>query len=68
MQDHVEGLRSIAFMSHTLSLAERKYFTYEHELETMAFCFVKWCHYLEGYPGGVKLVTNHKMLTSLMSQ
>ena len=34
----------------------------------MAFCFVKWRHYLEGCPGGVELVTDHKTLTSLMSQ
>ena len=41
MQDHGEGLRSIAFMSRTLSPAERRYSTYERELATMAFSFVK---------------------------
>ena len=55
-------------MSHTLSPTERKYFAYERELAAMAFCFVKWRHCFEGYPGGVKLVTDHKTLTSLMSQ
>ena len=68
MQDHGEGLRPIAFMSRTLNPAERKYSAYERELAAMAFCFVKWRHYLEGCPGGVKLITDHKTLTSLMSQ
>ena len=68
MQVHGEGLRPIAFMSRTLSPAERKHSAYERELVAMAFCFVKWRHYLEGCPGGVKLVTDHKTLTSLMSQ
>ena len=68
MQGHGEGLRPIAFMSRTLRPAERKYSAYERELAPMAFCFVKWPHYLEGCPGGVKLVTDHKTLTSLMSQ
>ena len=48
MQDHGEGLRPIACMSRTLSPVERKYFAYECELAAMAFCFVKWRHYLEG--------------------
>ena len=68
MQDHGEGLRPIAFMSRTLNPSERKYSAYEHELLAIAFCFVKWRHYLEGCLGGVKLVTDHKTLTSLMSQ
>ena len=68
MQDHGEGLRAIALMSRTLSPPERKYSAYGRELAAMAFCFVKWRHYLEGCPAGVKLITNHKTLTSLMSQ
>ena len=68
MQDHGEGLRLIAFMSRTLSPAERKYSTYGRELAAMAFCFVKWPHYLEGCPRGVKLATDHKKLTCFMSQ
>ena len=68
MQDHGEGLRPIAFMSRTLNPSERKYSAYEHELLAIAFCFVKWRHYLEGCLGGVKLVTDHKTLMSLMSQ
>ena len=54
MQDYGEGLRPIAFMSRTLSPTERKYSAYERELAAMAFCFVKWRHYLEGWwPLGV---------------
>ena len=68
MQDHGEGLRPIAFMSRTLNPAERKYSAYERELAAMAFCFVTWRHYLEGCPREVKLITDHKTLTSLMSQ
>ena len=68
MQDHGEGLRPTSFMRRTGSPAERKYSAYERELAAMAFCFVKSRHYLGGCPGGVKLVTDHKTLTSLMSQ
>ena len=68
MQDHGEGLRPIAFMSRTLSPAERKYSDYEHELAAIAFRCVKWRHYLAGCPEGVKLVTDHKTVMPLMSQ
>ena len=68
MQDHGEGLRPIGFMSCTLSPAERKYYVCESELAAMEFCFVKWHHYLEGCPGGVKLVPDNQTVTSLMSQ
>ena len=68
MQDHGEGLRPIAFMSRTLTPAEHKYSAYERELAAMAFCFVKWCHYLEGCPGGVKLITDPRTLTSWISR
>ena len=65
MQDQGDGLRPIAFMSRTLSPAERRYSPYERELAAMAFCLVKWRHYLEGCPGGVRILTDHKTLTSL---
>ena len=50
MEDHGEGPRPIAFMSRTLSSAERKYSAYDCELAAMAFCFVKWRRYLEAAP------------------
>ena len=68
MQDHGEGLRPIAFMSRTLNLAEHKYSAYERELAARAFCCVKWRQFLEGCARGVKLITDHKTLMSLMSQ
>ena len=68
MQDHGEGLRHTAFMNRTLIPSERNYTPYERELAAMAFCFVKWRRYLVGCPGGVTHITDHKTLTSLMSQ
>ena len=68
MQNQGEGLRPIAFMSRTLTPAERRYSPYERELAAIAFCFVKWRHYLEGCPGGVTVITDHKTLTPLMTQ
>ncbi len=68
MQDQGEGLCPIAFMSRTLTPAEGRYSPYERELAAIAFCFVKWRHYLEWCPGGVTVVTDHKPLTTLMSQ
>ena len=66
MQDQGEGLQPLAFMSKALKPSERRYSAYERELAAMANCFFWWRHYLEGYLGGVNVVTDHQSLTLLM--
>ena len=68
MQDQGEGLRPLAFMSRALKPTEQQYSAYERELAAIAYCFVQWRHYLEGCPGGVIIMTDHKPLTLLMDQ
>ena len=47
---------------------EQRYSAYEQELAVVAYCLQSWWHYLEGYPGGVKVVTDHQPLVRLMDQ
>ena len=68
MQDQGEGLRPVAFMSRAFKPTEQQYSAYERELAAVAYCFIQWRHYLEGCPGGVTVVTDHKPLTLLMDQ
>ena len=68
MQDQGEGLRPVAFMSRAFKPTEQRYSAYERELAAVAYCFIQWRHYLEGCPGGVTVVTDHKPLTLLMDQ
>ena len=68
MQIQGEGLRPIAFMSRAFKPTEQRYSAYERELAAVAYCFIQWRHYLEGCPGGVTVVTDHKPLTLLMDQ
>ena len=68
MQDQGEGLRPVAFMSRAFKSTELRYSAYERELVVGAYCFIQWRHYLEGCPGGVTVVTDHKPSTLLMDQ
>ena len=68
MQDQGNGLRLVAFMSRAFKPTKQQYLTYERELVVVAYSFIQWRHYLEGYFGGVTLVTDHKTLTLLMDQ
>ena len=68
MQDHGQGLQPLAFLSRQLKPSEQKYSAYERELSAVAYCFINWRHYIEGCPGGVTVVTDHKPLTNLMDQ
>ena len=34
----------------------------------MAFCFLAWQHYLEGYPSGVTVIIDHQTLTRIVEQ
>ena len=68
MQDQGQGLHPLAFMSQALKPTEQWYSAYKRELVAIAYCFIQWRHYLEGYPVGVPVMTDHKPLTLLMDQ
>ena len=68
MQDKGNGLGPLAFMRKVLKRTEQRYSAYEHELAAIAYCFIQWRHYLEGYPGGVTVITGHQPVTLLMQQ
>ena len=68
MQDQGEGLQPLAFMSKALKPSARRYSAYERELAAVAYCFLQWRHYLEGYPGGVTAMIDHQPLTLIMQQ
>ena len=68
MQGQGEGLRPIAFISRAFKPIKQWYSACKRELAVVAYCFIQWRHYLEGCPGGVTVVTDHKSLTLLMDQ
>ena len=68
MQDQGKGLRPVEFMSRAFKPTEQWYSAYERELVAVAYCFIQWRQYLEGYPGGVTVVIDHKPLTLIMDQ
>ena len=68
MQDHGEGLKPLAFLSRQLKSTEQRYSAYERELAAVAYCFLAWRHYLEGFPGGVTVIIDHQTLTHIMDQ
>ena len=68
MQDQGKGLQPLTFMSKALKPSERRYSAYERELAAVAYCFLQWRHYLEGYPGGLTVMTDHQSLTLIMQQ
>ena len=41
MQNQVEGLQPLAFMSKVLKPSERRYLVYQPELATIAYCFLQ---------------------------
>ena len=55
-------------MSRALKPTGQWYSAYERELAAIAYCFIQWRHSLEGCPGGVTVMTDHKPLTLLMDQ
>ena len=68
MQDHGSGLQPLAFLSRKLKPSEQKYSAYERELAAVTYCLINWRHYIEGCPGGITVITDHKPLTNLMDQ
>ena len=68
MQDQVNGLQPLAFLSRQLKPTEQRYLAYERELAAIAYCLQSCNHYLEGYLGGVTVVADHQKLTHYMDQ
>ena len=66
LQDHGRGLQPIAYLSHKLSDAERKYATHEQELLGIIHALKVWRPYLEG--AEFKVNSDHKALTELATQ
>ena len=62
MQDQVDGLRPLAFLSRQLKPMEQRYSAYEWELAAVAYCLMSWRHYLKGCPRSVTVVTDHQPL------
>ena len=68
MLDHGDGLRPLVFLNRQLKLTEQRYSAYERELTAIACSWLAWRHYLEGYPGGATVMTDHQPLTFLMQK
>ena len=68
MQDQGEGLQLVAFMSRAFKPTKQWYSAYERKLAAVAYCFIQWRHYLEGYPGVVAIIIDHKPLTLLLDR
>ena len=64
MQADFNGdLHPCAFLSKTLSAAERNYDIFDHELLAVIHTLTEWKHYLQGTGHSVTVVTNHKNLS-----
>ena len=64
MQADFNGdLHPCAFLSKTLSAAERNYDIFDHELLAVIHTLTEWKHYLQGTGHPVTVVTNHKNLS-----
>ena len=66
LQDQGKGLQPIAYLSHKLSDAERKYATHEQELLGIIHALKVWRPYLEG--ATFKANSDHKALEELATQ
>jgi hypothetical protein len=62
-----EKLHPVAFMSKSLSPAERNYDIYDKELLAVIRAFKEWRHLLEGTATPVLLITDHKNLEYFMT-
>ena len=56
-------LHPCAYLSQTFSPAEHNYNIYNRELLAIIHALDHWCHYLQGTPHPVTLLTDHKNLT-----
>jgi len=60
---HVKGdIHPVVFHSRTFNQAELNYDVHDKELLAIYEAFRKWCHYLEGTPRPIDMVTDHKNL------
>jgi RNase H-like domain found in reverse transcriptase/Integrase zinc binding domain/Integrase core domain len=67
-QEDDDGNRHpVAFLSHSLSSAERKYPTHERELLAIVIALRSWRHYLEGSDFKVICSTDHRPLQHFMA-
>ena len=55
-------VHSVAFYSHTFTVAEMNYDTHNKELLVIFEAFKIWQHYLEGLAYLINIVTDHKNL------
>jgi len=60
--DEDNEVHPVAFHSHTFTVAELNYDTYNKELLAIIEAFKVWQHYLEGPAYPIDIVTNHKNL------
>jgi len=65
-QDQGSGLQPIAFLSHTLNSAERKYATYDKEMLAIVRAVKTWRHLIFGLPTTV--YSDHKALAAFYNQ
>ena len=61
-QDGNGDLHPCTYLSQTFSPAERNYDIYDWELLAVIHALYHWCHYLQGTPHPVTLLTDHKNL------
>ena len=66
LQDHGKGWQPVAYISHKLTPAERKYATHEQELLAIITALKVWRCYLEG--AAFKVNSDHKALEQLATQ
>jgi len=60
-------MASIAYISKSLSPAERNYDIYDKEMLAVMCVLEQWHHYLEGAKHLVQILTDHKNLEYLMT-
>ena len=65
-QDHGKGLQPCAYLSRTMTQAERNYPVHEQELLAIIHALREWRHYLHGYK--FTIITDHRSLQYLQTQ
>lgn len=67
-QDQGNGLQPVAYMSHKMSGAERKYPVHEQELLAIISALKDWRCYLHSSDQPVHIITDHRSLTFINTQ
>ena len=68
MQDQGKGHQPITSLSCRLRPTKTKYSPYDKEMLGISYALSQWGHYLEGYVGGVTMMTNQQPATTFMEQ